>query len=272
MSDQSARPIGLFDSGIGGMTVLREVRRLLPGENLLYLADQARCPYGSRPPDELRAIAAACAAWLIARGAKLVVVACNTASAAALADLRRRFPAIPFVGMVPPVKPAASRTRSGVVGVLATPATLAGDLLHDVISRWAEGVRVIEQACPGLVEQIEKGALDTPETRALLRSYVTPLLEASADTIVLGCTHYPLLLPQLRAIVGDDTLILDAAPAVAQRVVQIVKERSLMRDVNPLSGIITCATTGDPERFANLIHRLDLPCDRVEQAVITIDA
>ena len=125
-----------------------------------------------RPPDELRAIAAACAAWLIARGAKLIVVACNTASAA-LANLRRRFPEIPFVGMVPPVKPAASRTRSGVVGVLATPATLAGDLLHDVISRWAEGVRVIEQACPGLVEQIEKGALDTPETRALLRSYVT---------------------------------------------------------------------------------------------------
>jgi glutamate racemase len=272
MSDQGARPIGLFDSGIGGMTVLREVRRLLPAEDLIYLADQARCPYGSRSPDELRAIAAACAAWLIARGAKLVVVACNTASAAALADLRCRFPETPFVGMVPPVKPAASRTRSGVVGVLATPATLAGDLLRDVISRWAEGVRVIEQACPGLVEQIEKGALDTPETRALLRSYVTPLLEAGADTIVLGCTHYPLLLPQLRAIAGDDTLILDAAPAVAQRVVQIVKERSLMRDVNPLSGIITCATTGDPEHFANLIHRLDLPCDRVEQAVITIDA
>ena len=271
MSDQSARPIGLFDSGIGGMTVLREVRHLLPGANLLYLADQARCPYGSRPPDELRAIAAACAAWLIARGAKLIVVACNTASAA-LANLRRRFPEIPFVGMVPPVKPAASRTRSGVVGVLATPATLAGDLLHDVISRWAEGVRVIEQACPGLVEQIEEGTLDSPTTMALLRGYVTPLLDAGADTIVLGCTHYPLLVPQLRAIAGDNTLILDAAPAVAQRVAQIVQERGLMRDVNPLSGAITCATTGDPERFANLLHRLDLPCDRVEQAVITIDA
>ncbi len=272
MSDQSARPIGLFDSGIGGMTVLREVRRLLPGADLLYLADQARCPYGSRSTDELRAIAAACAEWLIARGAQLIVVACNTASAAALADLRRRFPEIPFVGMVPPVKPAASRTRSGVVGVLATPATLAGDLLHDVISRWAEGVRVIEQACPGLVEQIEEGALDSPATMALLRGYVTPLLDAGADTIVLGCTHYPLLVPQLRAIVGDDTLLLDAAPAVAQRVAQIVQERGLIRNVNTPPGAITCATTGDPARFADLIHRLDLPCDRVEPAVITIDA
>ena len=271
MSDQSARPIGLFDSGIGGMTVLREVRHLLPGADLLYLADQARCPYGSRPPDELRAIAAACAAWLIARGAKLIVVACNTASAA-LADLRRRFPETPFVGMVPPVKPAASRTRSGVVGVLATPATLAGDLLHDVISRWADGVRVIEQACPGLVEQIEEGALNSPETLALLRGYVTPLIDAGADTIVLGCTHYPLLVPQLRAIVGDDTLILDAAPAVAQRVAQIVQERGLMRNANTPPGTITCATTGDPARFADLIHRLDLPCDRVERAIITIDA
>jgi glutamate racemase len=122
------------------------------------------------------------------------------------------------------------------------------------------------------VEQIEEGALDSPETMALLRGYVTPLLDAGADTIVLGCTHYPLLVPQLRAIAGDDTLILDAAPAVAQRVAQIVQERGLMRNVNTLSGAITCATTGDPERFANLIHRLDLPCDRVEQAVITIDA
>ncbi len=270
MSDQSTQPIGLFDSGIGGMTVLREVRRLLPGEDLLYLADQARCPYGSRSPDELRAIAAACAAWLIARGAKLVVVACNTASAAALADLRRHFPETPFIGMVPPVKPAASCTRSGVVGVLATPTTLAGDLLRDVIGRWAEGVRVIEQACPGLVEQIEEGALDAPVTTALLRRYITPLLDAGADTIVLGCTHYPLLSSQLRAIAGDDTLLIDAAPAVAQRVMHLLQERSLLRDVPTQQGVVTCATTADPERFADLINRLDLPCDRVEQADISI--
>lgn len=253
------QPIGFFDSGIGGITVLREVRRLLPGEDLLYLADQAHCPYGSRPLDELRAIAAACAAWLIERGAKLVVVACNTASAAALTDLRRRFPDTPFVGMVPPVKPAAAHTRSGVVGVLATPATLAGDLLRDVIEHWVNGVRVVPQACPGLVERIEEGAFDSPATTALLRQYVAPLLDAGADTLVLGCTHYPLLMPQIRALVGNDIHLLDAAPAVAQRVAQVLRERGLTRAPIGMSGSVTYATTGDPARLADLIDRLDLP-------------
>jgi glutamate racemase len=262
------RPIGLFDSGIGGITVLRDVRRLLPEEDLLYLADQARCPYGPRPPDELRAIAAACAEWLIERGAKLVVVACNTASAAALADLRCRFPQTPFVGMVPPVKPAAAHTRSGVIGVLATPATLAGDLLRDVIARWADGVRVVPQACPGLVERIEEGAFDSPATMALLRQYVAPLLDAGADAIVLGCTHYPLLLPQLRTLVGDHVRLLDAAPAVAQRVAQALQERGLTRAPTGASGGVTYATTGDPVHLADLIDRLDLPRGRVEKATL----
>jgi glutamate racemase len=262
------QPIGFFDSGIGGITVLREVRRQLPEENLLYLADQAHCPYGPRPPDELRAIAAACAGWLIDRGAKLVVVACNTASAAALADLRRRFADPPFVGMVPPVKPAAAHTRSGVVGVLATPATLAGDLLRDVIDHWANGVRVVSQACPGLVEHIEEGAFDSLATTALLRQYAMPLLDAGADTIVLGCTHYPLLLPQLRALVGDDIHLLDAAPAVAQRVAQVLQERGLTGAPTGTPGSVTYATTGDPTRLADLIDRLDLPRGRVEQAML----
>lgn len=253
------QPIGFFDSGIGGITVLREVRRLLPEEDLLYLADQAHCPYGPRPRDELRAIAAACAGWLIEHGAKLVVVACNTASAAALADLRRRFPDIPFVGMVPPVKPAVTHTRSGVIGVLATPATLAGDLLRDVIDHWANGARIVPQACPGLVERIEEGAFDSPATTALLRQYVTPLLDAGADTIVLGCTHYPLLLPQLRALVGADIRLLDAAPAVAQRVAQVLQERGLTRAPVGTPGSVTYATTGDPARLADLIDQLDLP-------------
>ncbi|MFQ3630470.1 glutamate racemase [Roseiflexus sp.] len=252
-------PIGLFDSGIGGITVLREVRRLLPGEDLLYLADQAHCPYGPRPIDELRAIAATCAAWLIERGAKLIVVACNTASAAALGDLRQRFPETPFVGMVPPVKPAAAHTRSGVVGVLATPTTLEGNLLRDVIEHWANGVRVVPQACHGLVECIEEGALDSPTTVVLLQRYVAPLLDAGADTIVLGCTHYPLVLPQIRALVGDDVHLLDAAPAVAQRVVQVVQERGLAEVPAGMPGSVTYATTGDPQRLARLIERLDLP-------------
>lgn len=264
-------PIGLFDSGIGGITVLRELQRLLPAEQFLYLADQARCPYGPRPAEELRAIAAACATWLIERNTKLVVVACNTASAAALADLRHRFPDVPFVGMVPPVKPAAIHTRSRVVGVLATPATIAGDLLRDVVNRWSGGVRVIEQPCPGLVEQIEAGMLDAPGTMELLHHYVTPLLAAGADTIVLGCTHYPLLLPHLQRIAGDNVLLLDAAPAVASRVMQVLVERRLARPESAPAGTLTYATTGDPAALARQIEHLDLPRGPVQAARLSLD-
>src|SRR5581483_7357173 len=144
--------------------VLRELRTLLPHEDLLYLADQANCPYGPRPAAELRALSAANTRWLLDRGAKLIVVACNTASAGALHWLRETFPTTPFVGMVPAVKPAAEQTRNGVVGVLATTATIEGDLLDEVVLRWAGGTTVVRQPCPGLVEQIEAGQLDTPAT------------------------------------------------------------------------------------------------------------
>jgi glutamate racemase len=252
-------PIGLFDSGIGGTTVLRELRRLLPAEDLLYLADQARCPYGPRPPEELRALSAANTRWLLARRARLIIVACNTASAAALHWLRQTFPGTPFVGMVPAVKPAIERTRSGVVGVLATPATIRGQLLDDVVSRWAGPVRVIRQACPGLAEQIDAGALDEPATLALLQACVRPLLAAGADTIVLGCTHYPFLTPQIRRIVGPGIALIDAAPAVARQVARVLGERGLTEPTSSGSGAIVYATTGDRDRFARLIGSLDLP-------------
>lgn len=265
-SNRIDQPIGFFDSGIGGATVMREVRRRLPAEHLLYLADQANCPYGPRSPAELRTIAASCAAWLIGRGAKMVVVACNTASAAALVDLRARFPETPFVGMVPPVKPAAASSRSRVVGVLATPATLAGDLLRDVVERWADGVRVVDQACPGLVEQVEAGALETPDTDSLLRRYLQPLLDAGADTIVLGCTHYPFLAPRIRALSGDRVQILDAAPAVAERVAQLLAERGMARQQQTPAATLHYATTSDPTHLSNLIERLHLPTGAVEMA------
>ncbi|HBY99480.1 MAG TPA: glutamate racemase, partial [Chloroflexi bacterium] len=185
--------IGFFDSGVGGTSVLLEVHRLLPAAPLLYLADQAHCPYGPRPTAELRTLSAANTRWLLARGATLIVIACNTASAAALHWLRRRFPGVPFVGMVPAVKPAAQTTRSGVVGLLATPATLQGALLREVEAAWAAHVRVEHQLCPGLVERIEAGDLDSPATRTLVHRSLAPLLAAGVDTIVLGCTHYPFL-------------------------------------------------------------------------------
>lgn len=255
----AARKIGVFDSGVGGTTVLRHLRSDLPGADLLYLADQARCPYGARPLADLRALSAANSRWLLDRGAALIVVACNTASAAALHWLRGIFAGTPFVGMVPAVKPAVAQTRSGVVGVLATPATIEGELLDEVVVRWAGATRVVRQACPGLVEQIEAGALDAPATTGLLRRYLRPLLAAGADTIVLGCTHYPFLEHQIRRIAGPHITLVDAAPAVARQAARVLHERGLAGFAQARAGSITYATTGNCASFALLLRQLGLP-------------
>lgn len=260
-------PIGLFDSGVGGASVLREVRALLPGEPLLYLADQAHCPYGSRAAAELRALSEANVAWLLARGAKLIVVACNTASTAALRYLRGRFPAIPFVGMVPAVKPAAQKTRSGVVGVLATPATVASEMLAEVVATWAREVRVVAQPALGLVEAVERGALALPETRALVAGHVAPLLAAGADTIVLGCTHYPFLAPLIREVAGPGVAVLDAGPAVAQQAARLLAQHRLAAPVPPPAPI-TYATTGAVAPFAATLALLGLPSGSVLHAAV----
>jgi glutamate racemase len=259
--------IGIFDSGVGGATVLRQLHDLLPNEDLLYLADQARCPYGARPAAELRALSAANTRWLLAHGAELIVVACNTASAAALHWLRHAFPGTPFVGMVPAVKPAVEQTRSGVVGVLATPTTIEGELLDEVVMRWAGAAQVVRQACPGLVEQIEAGALEAPATAALLQRYLRPLLAAGADTIVLGCTHYPFLTRQIRQIAGPNVVIVDAAPAVARQAARVRRECGLADAGTPRAGSITYATTGDRASFARLLQQLGLP----DGAVVAAD-
>jgi glutamate racemase len=253
-----SEPIGVFDSGVGGTSVLRHLRELLPHEDLLYLADQANCPYGARPIDELQALSAVCARWLIDRGATVVVVACNTASAAALQWLRGRFPATPFVGMVPAVKPAAAQTRTGVVGVLATPTTIRGELLDEVVLRWAGGTTVVRQACPGLVEQIEAGELDTAETHALLATYLRPLLDAGADTM-LGCTHYPFLAPQIQRIAGPGIALIDAAPAVARQTARVLAERRRGQPTRTRAGRTVYATTGSPRDLTALLYRLGLP-------------
>ena len=262
-SPAASNPIGIFDSGVGGATVLRELHALLPHEDLLFLADQANCPYGPRPTAELRALSAANTRWLLARGAKLIVVACNTASAAALHWLRAAFGDVPFVGMVPAVKPAAEQTRSGVVGVLATTATIQGELLDDVVMRWAGGTTVVRQACPGLVEQIEAGALDAPATTALLERYLRPLLAAGADTIVLGCTHYPFLIPQIERIAGPGVRLIDAAPAVALQAARVLEARGKLHPDRSRAGQISYATTGDREPFAGLLRQLGLPAGEV---------
>jgi glutamate racemase len=214
--------IGVFDSGVGGLTVWREIVRQLPHEDTLYLADQAHVPYGPRPLAQVREFAEGIARFLLDQGARVIVVACNTASAAALHDLRRTFPDIPFVGMEPAVKPAAERTHNGIVGVIATQATFQGQLFASLVERYADHVRVLTQACPGLVEAVEAGRLEPPDTEALLRQYLAPLLEAGVDQLVLGCTHYPFLRPTIERLVGAGVAVIDPAPAVARQVERVL--------------------------------------------------
>lgn len=244
--------IGIFDSGVGGLSVLREVRALLPQEGLIYFADQGHVPYGPRPLEEVRAFSEEITRFLLAQGAKLIVVACNTASAAALHYLREKFPDVPFVGMEPAVKPAAEHTQSGVVGVLATPATFQGALYASVVERFAQGVTVLQDTCPGLVGQIEQGALDTVETRAILEKALNPMLERGIDTVVLGCTHYPFVIPLIRRIVGETVRVIDPAPAVARQVKRILDSAGGAR----LSGEpapIRYYTSGAPASFHALL-------------------
>jgi len=223
----SPASIGVFDSGVGGLSVLRAIRALLPGYPTIYLADQAQVPYGARTQAEVRAYSEEISRFLIDQGANIIVVACNTASAAALYHLREVFPHSQFVGMEPAVKPAASITKSGVIGVLATPVTFQGQLYASVVDRFAKGVTILQDVCTGLVAQIEAGYLDGPETRAILELALRPMLERGADTIVMGCTHYPFVIPLIQQITGPDVRVIDPAPAVARQTARLLASRGL---------------------------------------------
>lgn len=253
MSGRDA-PIGVFDSGIGGWTVLAEIRRELPAESLLYVADSACAPYGDRTPAFITARALAIAGWLVAAGVKALVVACNTATSAAVAELRRRF-SIPIVAIEPAVKPAALLTRSGVVAVLATRRTVEGENFSRLRDAHGGEVSILAQACPGLVEQVEAGALDSPETRELLAAYALPLRAQGADTFVLACTHYPFLAPGLRALLGPEVTIIDPAPAVARELRRRLTQLAALADATD-SGSTLAYTTGDPQRLASQLAAL----------------
>ncbi len=258
-SDRALTPrspaIGIFDSGVGGLSVWREIARQLPFESLIYLADQAHIPYGPRAMGQIRDFSQAVTRFLLDLGAKLIVVACNTASAAALYHLRATFPQVPFVGMEPAVKPASENTHSGVIGVIATPATFQGELFASLVERFATEVTVLTQVCPGLVEAVEAGELDTPATESLLQGYLDPLLEAGIDQLVLGCTHYPFLAPAIRRIVGPQIEIIDPAPAVARQVGRVLGRRQ-QREPGPPPSVHRFYTTGDPHPAQPLFARL----------------
>ncbi len=254
-SELSSGPIGVFDSGVGGLSVLKAVRARLPNENLVYLADQAHVPYGSRSLAEVRKFSEGITRCLISRDAKLVVVACNTASAAALHHLRKIFPRVSFVGMEPAVKPAAESTHSGVVGVLATPATFQGQLYASVIERFAHGVRVLQDTCPGLVMEIDRGNLDTAQVYAILEGALKPMLEEGIDTVVLGCTHFPFVIPVIESIVGPGVRVIDPSPAIARQVERLLEENNLLSQ-SPEKGQVEYYSTGDPGQMQVLLPRL----------------
>ncbi len=222
----AANPIGVFDSGVGGLSVLREIRRELPGEDLLYVADSGYAPYGDKPGQLIEARSIAIVEFLVSQRAKAIVVACNTATGAAIETLRARFP-LPIVAMEPAVKPAAAITKSGVIGVLATGSTLASENFERLFTRFGTGVDILIQACPGLVEQVEAGDLSGAPTRALLEQYVLPLLERQADTIVLGCTHYPFLAPLIREI-APSVAIIDPSAAIARELRRRLADAGLL--------------------------------------------
>lgn len=226
----SEAPIGVLDSGVGGLSVLEEIRQLLPNESLLYVADCGHIPYGEKTPEYIRQRSAIIADFLMGQGAKALVVACNTATVAAVADLRRDFPHWPIVGMEPAVKPAAAATRSGIVGVLATTGTLQSAKFAALLDRFATDVRVITQPCPGLVELIEAGDLHSPALHQLLQHYVDPLLAAGCDTLILGCTHYPFLKPLLKQMIPAHISLIDTGAAVARQLQRLLAERALLSE------------------------------------------
>ena len=218
-------PIGVFDSGLGGLTVWREVRRALPAESLVYLGDGKNCPYGSRPRPQVERLADEAVASLVAEGCKLVVVACNTATAAAIDFLREKYAPMPIVGMEPAVKPACLATRSGVVGVLATERSLDGELFRRTAARYGDGVDLVTAPGRGFVELVENDLEATPQAEATVRAAVAEMLEHGADQIVLGCTHYPFLSEAMHRVIGDrDVRLVNPAAAVEQRTEALLRE------------------------------------------------
>ena len=243
----NSAPIGVFDSGVGGLSVLRDIRAALPHEDLVYVADSGHVPYGSKTPEYIQQRSLAITSFLTGdeRGpaAKAIVIACNTATAAAAGFVRSRF-AVPVVAMEPAVKPAVAATRRGIVGVMATVGMLKSAQFAALLERWGSDVQVVTQPCPGLVERVEDGDLDGSATRELVRSFTAPLLRAGADTIVLGCTHYPLLRPLIADVVGANVALIDTGAAVARQLGRVLAAQSLLAE-RSAPGSERFWTTGD---------------------------
>ncbi len=234
--NNSNQAIGVFDSGVGGISVLQHIHTLLPHESLIYVADSKHAPYGSKTPAEITERCFALADFLIAKKVKALVVACNTATAAAIAAMREKY-TLPIIGMEPAVKPAAEASKNGVIGVLATVGTLKSAQFAALLESYGRNVKVVTQACMGLVECVERGELDAKNTKALIRQYCAPLLAEGADTIVLGCTHYPFMRQVISEVVGKNMSLIDTGAAVAKQLKRQLAESDLLSDLNQQSDV-----------------------------------
>jgi len=246
--------IGVFDSGVGGLSVLAHIRQRLPHENLVYIADLNYMPYGCKPGHMIEQRCMEIAGFLDSQHCKAIVVACNTATAAAVHTIRATY-ALPVIGMEPAVKPAVQHSRSKVIGVLATRGTLGSDKFNRLASRFSQQARVIVQPCPGLVEQIEAGDLAGKSTRALLESFLLPLIQQGMDTLVLGCTHYPFVVPLIREIIGNDIGMIDSGNAIARELERQLRKHGLLSARNN-NAPVTFWSSGETGASAVMLSRL----------------
>ncbi|KVD43418.1 glutamate racemase [Burkholderia ubonensis] len=258
-------PVGVFDSGLGGLSVLRAVRAQLPGESFVYVADSRNAPYGPRDEAFITERTLAIGEWLAREGAKALVVACNTATAQSIAAIRERL-AIPLVGVEPGIKPAAALSASGIAGVLATQSTLASARFQALLDRYGAGRRFICQPGHGLVEAVERGDTNSPALRALLDGYLQPMLDAGADTLVLGCTHYPFFTETIRDLVGDRLTIVDTSDAIARQLARVLDERGLRAPAGTRAAPPRFCSTSDGRQLralASTLLGLDAPVESV---------
>ena len=225
--DKSTQPIGLFDSGIGGTSIWKEIHHLLPNEDTVYLADSKNAPYGQRPKKEIIALSQKNTDYLLQQGCKIIVVACNTATTNAIKELRSYYPDVPFIGIEPAIKPAAIHTKTGAIGILATQGTLSSELFNKTVSGF-KNIKVIEQVGHNLVNLIEGGKLESEEMDGLLELYLKPMIEADIDYLVLGCSHYPYLIPQIRKILPPNVTIIDSGEAVARQTKKVLEVNNLL--------------------------------------------
>lgn len=246
MKPDNRSPIGIIDSGMGGISIWTEIVRTMPHETIVYWADSANCPYGGKSREEITALVSTGVETLVEKGVKIIVVACNTATTAAIDYLRHRWPEIPFIGLEPAIKPAARATRTGVVGVLATQYTVRSEMFRRAAEKYADAVRVIATAGEGLVELVEEEREESAQAEALLRKYIEPMLEAGADRLVLACTHYPLLTNAIRSIIAEqDMEIINPAPAIARHTREVLHELNLLTDDPQMGSHLFRSTAGE---------------------------